>query len=356
MDAGKEIGGAAAIAATRPIAATEAIGLLTPRGELSAADGMRPSLPRPPASAAATQPVAPTVAELSSGAQLLLKLLGGGQPVPALQAAQPLLATAPFDAPFPEPLTASLLESNGAAGKAAACGAHSGTAVIAQALQGALETSGLFYESHLADWVGGQRSLDAIRTEPQALLHSRPSAPEAAGNAMADTGGANTGSANASTLNSIVHAQLDVIDSGQLRWQGELWPGMPAEIWLQRDRSDSDTTDGRQDDGQEADESSSCRWQARLVTTLPVLGKISTQFTLQGERLDLALSSSDATTASALKAAAPQLAGSLQATGLTLQAFASQLDDARSHSNSNSGRTARHANDTSGASDANDAG
>ena len=342
MDAGKEIGGTAAIAATRLIAATEAIGLLTPRGELSAADGMRPSSPRASASAAASLPVAPTVAELSNGAQLLLKLLAGSaQPAPPLQAAQPLLGAAPFADPF----VATLLESNGAASTAAANGVHSGTTVIARALQGALETSGLFYESHLADWVGGQRSLDTIRTEPQALLHRLPSATEAADNAMADAG-----SANVAALNHIVNAQLDVIDSGQLRWQGELWPGMPAELWLQRDTSESDVTDARQPKEQDADERNGRRWQARLVTTLPVLGKISTQFTLQGERLDLALSSTDASTASALKAAAPQLAGSLQATGLTLQAFASQVDDTNSSSNSSAAQPAREASDTSDAS------
>lgn len=302
----------------------------TPADTRALRRGTPPLLPAPTGQAQ-------VIAELSSGARLLLTLLGGGgQPAPALQAAQPLLAAAPFT----DPHTASLPESHGAAGTATTPGAHSGTAIIAQALQRALETSGLFYESHLADWVGGQRSLDAIRTEPQALLHSRASAPESAVDAMADTGSANT-----SALHSIVNAQLDVIDSGQLRWQGELWPGMPAEIWLQRDRSESDTTDAQQGDDQEADESSGRRWQARLVTTLPVLGRISTQFTLQGERLELMLSSSDAATAGALKAAAPQLAGSLQATGLTLQAFASRVDDARSGSNS----TARHAHETSDA-------
>ena len=81
MDAGKEIGGTAAIAAVRMIAAPDAIGLLTPKGELSAADGMRPSLPRTHAGTATSPTVAPTVAELSDGAQLLLKLLGAsGQP------------------------------------------------------------------------------------------------------------------------------------------------------------------------------------------------------------------------------------------------------------------------------------
>ncbi len=318
MDTGKEIGGTAAITAVRLIAAPEAIGLLTPKGELSAADGMRPSPLRTPASTAADLPVVPTVAELSSGAQLLLKLLGDdGQPAAKLASTPPLLAAPPT------------LTANGPAGTGdlhradSANNISSGTQVIAQALQGALETSGLFYESHLADWVGGQRSLEAIRTEPQALLHDARSVSQASAAASDDTV-----MVNAPALNAIVNAQLDVLDSGQLRWQGELWPGMLAEIWMKQDTPDRDTADAGQRNGDSANEQSGRRWQARLVTTLPVLGKISTQFTLQGDKLDVKLSSTQAATAAALDVASPQLAGSLQASGLLLQAFVSHIADA----------------------------
>ncbi len=318
MDAGKELGGTAAITAMRLIAAPDAIGLLTPKGELSAADGMRQSPLRAPASAAADLPVAPTVAELGSGAQLLLKLLsGGGQPATKRPSTQPLLAA-------PATLTANRPARTGDLnGAGSASNINSGTQVIAQALQGALESSGLFYESHLADWVGGQRSLEAIRTEPQALLHDASATSQASAAASNDTG-----MASAPALSAIVHAQLDVLDSGQLRWQGEIWPGLPAEIWMTQDAPDRDTADAGQRNGDSANERSGRRWQARLVTTLPVLGKISTQFMLQGDKLDVKLASTQAATAAALHVASAQLADSLQASGLLLQAFASQLDDA----------------------------
>lgn len=331
MDVGKQIGGTAAIDAARLIAAPDPIGLLTPKGELTRADGMRPSPSRTPSNTAASTalPVAPTVAELSDGAQLLLKLLGAGSQTSAgLQAAQPLLPEVPSFADGPA----------GAAAANATGATRHDTATVARALQSALETSGLFYESHLADWVGGQRSLDAIRTEPQALLHNSPAPSDANSKALADTDVANV--ANAPALHTLVNAQLDVIDSGQLRWQGELWPGMAAEIWLQRETPDNDGSHDRQRSGQEGGQDSNRRWQARLVTTLPVLGKISTQFSLQDDKLDLKLASSQAATAAVLQVAAPQLAGSLQTTGLTLNAFTSQVD------------TANHLTETQHASDA----
>ena len=302
MDTGKQIGGTAAIDAARLIAAPDPIGLLTPKGELGAADGLRPSLSRTPPGnpASSALPVSPTVAELSPGAQLLLKLLVQGNSLtPPLRSALPLL---------PEPPPA--LADGGNAG-----------AVIARALQSGLEHSGLFYESHLADWVAGQRSLDAICAEPQAVLRAEASMPAAGVESAPDNS-----PPTAPAISQLVNAQLDVIDSGQLRWQGELWPGVPVEIRLQRDAKGKDTADANRRASSEDGEASH-HWQARLVTTLPVLGKISTQFMLQDDRLDLKLSCAEPATAAALQVAAPELAGTLQATGLTLQGFSSHANN-----------------------------
>ncbi len=363
MDVGKEIGGTAAVSAVRLIAAPDPIGLLTPKGELGAADSTRPSLLRAPTTSTPSSiPVPPTVAELSKGAQLLLSVLNAGsQPGPALPAPQPLLPAPPSGALAGEAATAEARLAAAAVGAAAAASDTNGATTIARALQAGLESSGLFYESHLADWVAGQRSLESIRAEPQASLPSRTSesgsragagnAAHAATNASstAATNGAgmtsastatntvtsagvstiaDAASSNAPTLNTIVNAQLDVIDSGQLHWRGELWPGMPAELWLQRDVLDKDATRDQQRQGGGEDEQAGKRWQARLVTTLPSLGKVSTHFTLQGERLALNLACAQPATAAALKSASAQLSGSLQASGIQLQGFTSHVDDA----------------------------
>ena len=327
MDAGKDISAAssvAAVAAARQVAATEVIGLLTPKGGLSATDITLSAAAHTSSAdqASTSQTVAPTVTELSPGAQLLLKLLGAGSsPAPPLQAALPLLPAPPE------------IPAQGAATAAAMAVAESGTsmgAVIAQALQAGLEHSGLFYESHLADWVAGQRSLAAIHTEPQAAWH----APSKADTAASAYTGAVTHPLPETTstpepLNAIVGAQLDVIDSGQLRWQGELWPGLRVELWLQRKpvHNDADSK-GNNKQPTATEEADSHHWQAQLVTTLPMLGKVSTRFSLKGEQLDLKLRCARPETAAALQSASPQLAGSLGASGLQLHVFRSDVDDA----------------------------
>ena len=313
MDAGKDLAASssvAAVAAARQVAATDVIGLLTPKGGLSATDITRSNATRPPATDHASPPVSPTVAELSPGAQLLLKLLGAvTSQTPPLQAAQALLSKPPV-----EPGT-------------------SAAAAIAQALQTGLEHSGLFYESHLADWVAGQRSLAAIHAEPQTALQTSWEADVAAASSTGTTAHALPEATSSHTpgppLNTIVSAQLDVIDSGQLRWQGELWPGMPAELWLQREPRQNDAdSQGPNTQPKPSDEADHHRWQARLVTTLPTLGKISTCFSLQGERLELQLNCAQPATANTLQTASAQLADSLNATGIQLQGFCSEVDDA----------------------------
>lgn len=52
-------------------------------------------------------------------------------------------------------------------------------ATVVQALRGAIEGSGLFYESHLKEWVDGSRPLAQLREEPQGALPGQPAAARA---------------------------------------------------------------------------------------------------------------------------------------------------------------------------------
>lgn len=54
------------------------------------------------------------------------------------------------------------------------------TAVLPAALAALVDHSGLFYESHLAAWVNGARTLAAVRQEPQAALGARDGPAQAA--------------------------------------------------------------------------------------------------------------------------------------------------------------------------------
>lgn len=101
--------------------------------------------PRLPATGGSTRET------LSFAAQAILDLFEGGEAVPA-RPAGPLAAASP-------------------AGNPAA------TQDLASALARFVDQSGLFYESHLTQWVLGQRPLSTLLQEPQAALRNAPQAP-----------------------------------------------------------------------------------------------------------------------------------------------------------------------------------
>lgn len=87
---------------------------------------------------------------LSTAARVILDILDGTDAAP-LRSAAPIVATPP---------------GSGQAGS------------LASALARQVGQSGLFYESHLGQWLNGTRALDSLMREPQAML-GRPPAPPA---------------------------------------------------------------------------------------------------------------------------------------------------------------------------------
>ncbi|WP_347558278.1 flagellar hook-length control protein FliK [Robbsia sp. KACC 23696] len=110
----------------------------------------------PPSPAAVTS----TYATVSSDARVLDALA-------RLPSEEPLILS---DKPLcPVPPTSN----TGQAGDAPNVGNHF-TSLLAKALVQSLENSGLFYESHLAQWASGQRPLASLEREPQARLAPMP--------------------------------------------------------------------------------------------------------------------------------------------------------------------------------------
>lgn len=174
------------------------------------------------------------------------------------------------------------------------------TASFAQALRQALSHSGLFYESHQAQWAGGERSLAALLQEPQGrlspLLHASQGGTDkvgplpgqlATGTALANTEEAGmlaTGMRGAGEVvhpqaTQLVQQQLHVLDSRQLVWQGLVWPGQHMRWEIGEDGARTDTGVEDEDSG----------WQARLSLELPTLGGISARlaFSHSAVRLDI---------------------------------------------------------------------
>ncbi len=167
---------------------------------------------------------------------------------------------------------------------------------LAAALQDAVDTSGLFYESHLAQWAAGSRALASLLREPQAAqsaaagttdadaadaallrhlagqwLGSGRSVDDLASELQARAGTALQPGMDAAALNSqaaqLIHAQLHALENQRLVWQGELWPGQKMEWEVARDGAD----EGR---GQDQDSSGKLakRGALRPAVARPGLG------------------------------------------------------------------------------------
>jgi len=149
----------------------------------------------PPAGGPPTAPQASTQTALSDVGRVLDAISrAGGDATPAIAGRAPLLAdpavlltdtAVPARAPAASDPAVSSTPSSAAASSAAAAretAAPLPVAALRAALAQAVSESGLFYESHLAQWLAGQRPLAALMREPQARLTAAlaPAAPDAA--------------------------------------------------------------------------------------------------------------------------------------------------------------------------------
>jgi len=198
--------------------------------------------------------------------------------------------------------------------------------VLARALAQAVQTSGMFYESHLQALTFGRYPASALRLEPQAQLGQAvtstagesqgqqaqgqqaqapvtgPAAPPPAlaaglagllGMAIRGQSESDTSSRQPPPLPGIAAApgreaqaqllirqQLEVLANQTFVWRGEAWPDAPLDWTIQRREGappEADVTD--------ADE----HWATTLRLSLPQLGDVSVRLTLVGESLAVQL-------------------------------------------------------------------
>lgn len=112
-----------------------------------------------------------TTTTLSQTAQFIGTLLPKGQteglPAVALNGGKPI-------APAPPATSGQTPQSGTAAAAASPLTTATDVARLAPLLQKAVSDSGLFYESHQAEWVTGKRPLAALRMEPQGVMKPLP--------------------------------------------------------------------------------------------------------------------------------------------------------------------------------------
>lgn len=187
----------------------------------------------------------------------------------------------------------------------------SGPALPAQwasQLGAAVSASGLFYESHLAQWVQGKRSLSAVRAEARTRSEvERLLAPEGArAPAAAAAPGAQGTAALAATgmpdLGMWITQQLAALVTGQAPFRFTAWPGQDAEVVF--------------DDGSGRGPREAGVAYARLVLDLPRLGAVEARLRIGAGTLDVTLLAAESGARARLAQGLPALGAQFEAAGL----------------------------------------
>jgi pyruvate/2-oxoglutarate dehydrogenase complex dihydrolipoamide acyltransferase (E2) component len=186
-------------------------------------------------------------------------------------------------------LTADAAEEAAASTPALATGAPTDAGALASALRKAVQDTGIFYESHLATWMNGRTSLEALRQEPKARLGQTQDPAEPFSPPLA----------------ALVRRQLDALENRSAEWRGTLWPGQAGELAITEERSTGMA-------------STASAWSTRIRLTLPNLGEIDARISLSGKRVKLDMDAS-ASAVAALRTGGAELRDALSARGLAAE-------------------------------------
>jgi len=159
--------------------------------------------------------------------------------------------------------------------------------------------SGLFYESHVAEWAEGARPRADLAAEPQARGMPPPTDPNTA---------------------QFINLQLNAHEQGRAAWQGQLWPGRDMQWDVERDAS------GGQDHG---DGEGGGTWQSSLRLRFGALGEVAARVVLSGGQLHIRLDAEDESVKGLLDAQRARLADALDAAGTPLSTLTIHDDGQR---------------------------
>ncbi|HEV7816917.1 MAG TPA: flagellar hook-length control protein FliK, partial [Janthinobacterium sp.] len=188
--------------------------------------------------------------------------------------------------------------------------ARADTAQLAQTLQDTVVSSGLFYESHVAEWAQGKRALPDLQREPQ--MQKAMDNGDAASAARAAPAAA-TDLASAQLINLQLHTQ----EQSRVVWQGEAWPGQKMEWDI--GRGGPEQGPGGKRGGAGSQEHTA--WRSGVRFQFPTLGEVSASVVLIGGQVHIQMQAAAPDTAAALRAHAAALGASLDAAGSPLSSF-----------------------------------
>jgi hypothetical protein len=177
---------------------------------------------------------------------------------------------------------------------------------LAQKLQDTISKSGLFYESHVTEWVKGERSLPELMREPQMQRMAQ-------GGEQAARAAANGPDLTAAQM---INQQLHTHEQGRVQWQGEAWPGQPMQWDVRREQREKD-----QRDGGAGDDTPEQIWRSGVRFRFPLLGEVSASVTLIGGQVHIQVQTGSDGTADTLRIHAGRLERAMEAAGAPLSSL-----------------------------------
>lgn len=198
--------------------------------------------------------------------------------------------------------------------------------LLGRMLQQALRDSGLFYESHLHRWFGGDYLLENLLREPQGKLSPCLMPPVKQAVAASDelimtsvraglaevieavfnknsAGMAHEGMADQRSL-PVVGEQLSALQSGLLSLRGDLFPGRHLE-WTVKERDEGRSRSGARERS----------WETSVKVTMPKLGPVKVQVALDGGGVSVIASAGNSKTVSVLEEGKSRLIEQLEVAG-----------------------------------------
>ena len=167
-------------------------------------------------------------------------------------------------------------------------------------LKQAISNTGLFYESHLAKFIEGQRPLAGIMQEPQ----NQP------GN-------------NAGTQ--LLPQQLSVLETQRLDWQGQVWPGQQMN-WTIQVPPMAPPLQPIWQNAAEGGNSEAAQQQdvpiiSQLALDLPMLGRVTAKLTLLNGRMRVQLQAEEPQSVQLMRASANRLFTAIESNGQPVEAL-----------------------------------
>ena len=190
------------------------------------------------------------------------------------------------------------------------------TAELAGHLHTALSQSGLFYESHQAQWLAGSRNTAQLLQEPQNLPADKVTA---ALGFSAQTSRSQIEGTDASTsqqrvsipgipdhLQPLIQQQLNALETRQVQWQGQVWPNQEMNWKIHDEPSRSPNGEaGRQ-------------WATQIQLNLPNLGEVTATLRFGSNGLSVTLEADKSATRSRLGSASSMLVSALSDRGIPI--------------------------------------